>query len=862
MDQAWVKARVIGGVAGALAAAMGLAVMLGWHLNLPALVRVTPSFSPMAYNAALALFLAGIGLLAAGFRWSRVSLLIGGAVALVGALHLAEYVLGVDLGIDELLMPAYLPKETRFPGRMALHMAIALIALGSALVVMARPVASRRPLLPGLLGAVVAALGLGTLTSYAIGLQTASTWSNYPFMGFNAALGLSVTSVGVIGLAWQQGKQEKTGTPHWFPVLVAAAGIVVSLVLWQALENQQHAHIDRTVQAEADNLRQDLAARIEQQVRGIEDLGRQWESQGHPRQADWEWDALLPFDYSFVKLAAWVDPSLHVRWVVPGRGNAAYQDLDLGANEGIRSTLEHAQALRRPQTSSLFRLPTGERGFLIARAVFPGDRADGFVACFFLLNPLCSSAFRPGSQTRYALTVLEDGQETYGYRMRGVAYDDAWSAESAAELCDARWTVRVSPPRDVIQELSTKLPGVFLVLSLLPAFLLALAVHLAQTSQLRGTQLAAANLELKAEVVERQRAQEELRKQAELLDLTHDSIILRDLHGRTTFWNRGAEEQYGWKQEEALGQVTHTLLQTKFPISLEELQQKLRDEGRWEGELTHRTRGGGEIVVASRHVVQRDRDGTPLAILEINNDITERRRAEEDLKRHVEELARSNAELEQFAYVASHDLQEPLRMVASYTQLLARRYRDRLDSTAEEFIDYAVDGARRMQNLINDLLTYSRVGTRGKEFAPTDCGKVLETAIANLQTAIEENGAAVAQDPLPIVMADDSQMLQLLQNLVANAVKFHGAEPPRVHVSARRQAKDWLFAVRDNGIGIDSAHQQRIFTIFQRLHGKAEYPGTGIGLAICKKIVERHGGRIWVESQAGNGSTFHFTIPA
>jgi len=374
--------------------------------------------------------------------------------------------------------------------------------------------------------------------------------------------------------------------------------------------------------------------------------------------------------------------------------------------------------------------------------------------------------------------------------------------------------------------------------------------------------LAAANLELKAEVVERQRAQEELRKQAELLDLTHDSIILRDLHGRITFWNRGAEEQYGWKQEEALGQVTHTLLQTKFPISLEELQQKLRDEGRWEGELTHRTRGGGEIVVASRHVVQRDRDGTPLAILEINNDITERRRAEEDLKRHVEELARSNAELEQFAYVASHDLQEPLRMVASYTQLLARRYRDRLDSTAEEFIDYAVDGARRMQNLINDLLTYSRVGTRGKEFAPTDCGKVLETAIANLQTAIEENGAAVAQDPLPIVMADDSQMLQLLQNLVANAVKFHGAEPPAVHVSARRQAKDWLFAVRDNGIGIDSAHQQRIFTIFQRLHGKAEYPGTGIGLAICKKIVERHGGRIWVESQAGNGSTFHFTIPA
>jgi light-regulated signal transduction histidine kinase (bacteriophytochrome) len=266
--------------------------------------------------------------------------------------------------------------------------------------------------------------------------------------------------------------------------------------------------------------------------------------------------------------------------------------------------------------------------------------------------------------------------------------------------------------------------------------------------------------------------------------------------------------------------------------------------------------GGPFILAAVRDMTEHKRLQAQLA-----GEHRELEQTKHELEKSVAELKRSNAELEQFAYVASHDLQEPLRMVASYTQLLAKRYKGQLDADADEFIGYAVDGATRMQRLIQDLLAYSRVTTQCHAFERVNCDEVLEEVLDNLRLAVEEGRAVVAHGSLPTVMVDGRQLGQLFQNLIGNAIKFRGQESPCVHISAERRNDEWLFSVRDNGIGIDPQYAERIFIIFQRLHDREEYPGTGIGLAMCKKIVERHGGRMWVESELGRGATFYFTLP-
>jgi PAS domain S-box-containing protein len=271
---------------------------------------------------------------------------------------------------------------------------------------------------------------------------------------------------------------------------------------------------------------------------------------------------------------------------------------------------------------------------------------------------------------------------------------------------------------------------------------------------------------------------------------------------------------------------------------------------------------GSIAWILNRAFPVRDESGKVVLYTAVAKDITQRKQLEQSLRVHGEKLARSNEELERFAYVASHDLQEPLRMVASFTQLLSKRYSGRLDETADRYINFAVDGARRMQQSIAGLLSYSRVNSQELTLSRIDCEAAVQEAVRNLQAAIEGSNASVDWDPLPVLSVDQGQFTQLFQNLLGNSIKFTKKEQaPRIHISAADSGAEWLFSVQDNGIGIEPQHAERVFQVFQRLHTKEEFPGAGIGLAVCKTVVERHGGRIWMESEPGVGSTFRFTVP-
>jgi len=535
-----------------------------------------------------------------------------------------------------------------------------------------------------------------------------------------------------------------------------------------------------------------------------------------------------------------------------------------------------------------------------------------------------------------------------------------------------------------------------------------------------------------------------LQEQLDILNFTHETIMILSPDGRIEFWNKGAQEMYGFTEQEAVGQIGHLLLQTVFPKSIEEIQKEVLTVGRWDGELIHRSRDGESMTVLSRWVARFADNGELSSFVQIDRGINERKSAErkrlkdnqdrelkvqeriveieksdserelrvqeriveiersdserelkvqeriveiersdserelkvqeriveiersdserelrvqeriveieksdkerelkvqerivelaesnellrsktleieksdydrelrvqeriveiersdserelrvqeriveieksdkerelkvqerivelaaseELLRSKVLELERSNEELQQFAYVCSHDLQEPLRVISNYTQLLSKRYTGQLDDKADMFIAFAVDAAKRMQELINDLLAYSRLQTKAQNLSDVDCNQVVKRALANLEISLTETGAIVNYDALPTIKSDRTQLLQLFQNLINNSLKFRSSQPVVINITAREQNGEWLFAVQDNGIGFDMQFEERIFLIFQRLHRKEEYSGSGIGLAVCKKIVLKHGGRMWGESAIGQGATFFFTFP-
>jgi PAS domain S-box-containing protein len=356
------------------------------------------------------------------------------------------------------------------------------------------------------------------------------------------------------------------------------------------------------------------------------------------------------------------------------------------------------------------------------------------------------------------------------------------------------------------------------------------------------------------DLTERKRAEGAFERLAAIIEHSEDAILSKSLDGVITSWNRGAERLFGYLEQDVVGSSIAVLVPERLIDDEMRAMNKVRTEGRLNlYETVRRRKDGSEVDVSVRLSPMLNAAGAIVGVSSIVRDIT-------DVKRRAVELQRSNVELEQFAYVASHDLQEPLRMVVNYTELLAQRYQGKLDDKADKYIFYAADGARRMQRLVADLLAYSRVGLQGKPLVPVDTAVIVARVVKSMQNLIDETATTLEFDMLPVVLADEIQLQQLFQNLISNAIKFRSAAAPRICLGAEQIATLWTFSVSDNGIGVDAQFADRIFQMFQRLHEVGKYQGSGIGLSIAKRIVERHGGAIWIESNPGAGTTFRFTL--
>jgi len=902
-------------LAGAAGIFIGFAVIISWEVNYTPLQSVIPGTVTMKANTALAFVLLGVALWLTHVELDKrherlkraVAALCALLPALIGAMTLVEYSIGWNLGIDEMLFPEpFGAAHTSFPNRMAPTTAISFILLGSAILLASSGI-RRKAWLTQSLAVVAGLVGSFCLIGYLYGVDAFLGIAKYTPMAvltgalFVAlAVGITfldpesepvltllsdgaggrlarrlllVTLIIPISTGWSVLACVRSG---WYGPEFGTAVLVVSTItitggyiyrlaiLFNRIDaGRIQGHDALALRAhELNRSKRDLedqAALLQSIISSIGDGVIVADSGGKITHFNPAAERMLGGRPTEDAPEAWAEkcgmflPDRVTRFPAHEMTSRALQgeesnDVELFVrNTGFPNGIS-IRLTGRPLKNSDGNLIGG---VVVFRDVTERDKVKKERDLLFNLSTdmLCVAGF-----DGYFKQLNPAWQRTLGWTVEELMslpcmnYIHPEDRELTMETLTPNPGGGPSPGVDVItfENRYACKDGSYKWLSW--------NSHLSLDDQLI--------VGVARDITEQRQAGETRAMLAAIVETSDASIVGETLDGKIITWNPGAEHVYGYTSKEAIGGAISMLIPPDRSDEESDMLGRVRAGERVPPYETARlTKGGKRIDVWLAASPIRDAGGMVIGTSRISRDITRLKEAEREVKRKGEELAQSNAELERFAYIASHDLQEPLRMVTSYTQLLAKRYAGKLDKEADEFIAYAVDGSNRMRALINDILAYSRIGTRGKPFEPTSVQTVLDDAIGNLEHAIKESGAVITHTSLPTVLVDGSQLLQVFQNLIGNAIKFRREGPPRVHVSAEKTETEWVFSVHDNGIGIDSKYFDRLFVMFQRLHGRSDYPGTGIGLALSKKIVERHGGRIWVESKLGEDTTFHFTIP-
>ncbi|HXE58065.1 MAG TPA: PAS domain S-box protein [Gemmatimonadales bacterium] len=973
---------------GALASALGLLVLVGWRGGYEALIRVRPGLPPMAPSAAIGFVCAGVGILAVSLGRAWLAAPLGAAATILGATPLLDYLFGLGLSVERFLV------EGDHESWVAPNAALCLVLTGLAIILMSQqPLAkgerrsSRLPLVFGLLGSVVGALGLVALVGYLAGIPTAYSWEGTRQMALHTAAGFTAVGFGIMAHAWGGGRADEPTSPRWLPALTGVATASATLALWQALVAMHHDQVRREVAQHASVIAERIRGDLRDRVGSLVGSVRRIERRGQLDLGDWEYEAALdhrPGDAGIVL----VDSTLRVRHVVPRDAPAG---VGLALEQRWRDPIVEARD-RRGVTVALGRgEAVGGDALVMTVPIFLDTRFVGAMIRVVDVGAWLDLLLRDSGPDRFALALFVG--EALIHRDRPA--EGGPMADRPLEVFGQPWRVVVwSGPADRHPPEAT-IRHIVLGVGLTLALLLARTTYLAQTTRLRSRELERVNRALEQEVAERKRAEESIRRAKEftdrLIESSLDGILAFDRELRYTIWNPTMEAITGLPRDEVLGRsalevfpfITRNGEEAYFRATLEGKYSIARDRayeipstgrsGYFEayysplfGEGQERPVGGLAIIreiterkraedalresearyrllaensgdIISRHRPDgtwlyvspasrallgyapdelvgrspaefvhpedgaaisealagrpssldvrthafrfRHRDGGYIwlettirtvdgrggerEIIAVSRDITERKRAERSLLERTAQVEAANRELEGFSYSVSHDLRAPLRAIEGFSAILLEEHARELSPDARRLLDVVRLTTRQMGTLIDDLLAFSRLGRQGMSFIELDMGELARSVVQELRAADPERSVEVRLEPLPPARADRAMMRQVFLNLLSNAFKFtRRRERAVIEVGGRRGTGENLYYVRDNGAGFDMQYAGKLFGVFQRLHTSDQFEGTGVGLAIVHRIVERHGGRVWAEGRVDEGATFYFTLPA
>ncbi len=831
--------------AGAFSVLLALIVLYGWYTHNKTLIQIHPSFAPMQYNTALGFLLCGLGLTFLAIRYNYAAQIFGATAAFIGLLTIYQYITGLNLGLDELFMKHNITNQTSHPGRMAPNTAFCFSLVGIALISGGTFHSYiNRDQIVRMLGGTAFVMGAAAFLGYVGNIETAYGWAHLTRMAEHTSFGFIVLGVGLIANSWfERGLRLDNSSPYWLAGAATCFTLIVAFNISSQIHGNEKKAIQQSVKAETSYLVDKIRAALATHMRSLNRMKNRWEVSEGLSEKEWRSDARSYIsDHDGLMLIAHVNKNMDVNWQENQSnfkltGNIVFNDKE-------RAVLEEASKTSREFTIALSSHEGDAENVMMA--IFPIDynwKNDGFIIAQFDIQKKLAAMIPIGLLDSYGVSIGIGGKTFYRSEKK---FTHIQSHKKTIDFHGTQWVLETWPKKTILETANSGLALTLAIGGAIISILISIVT-------IYG---------VKAVLIARSLRESEGRTQT-ILDNTVEGIITIDKVGTIETYNAACIKIFGYEPEEVIGQNVKMLMPTPYAEA-------------HDGYLENFSRTGKrKIIGIGREVEGLTKQGRifplDLSVGEVNygnrkgyagvvRDISERKKFEADQGRLIDKLAKSNSELDDFAYIASHDMKEPLRAIHNHSCFLLEDYQDKLDNNGVKKLNRLIALSKRMEKLTNDLLYFSRLGREDLAYKNTDLNEVIaDINHTMLDTFSERNAMLDVKGVLPVVKCDAVRVTELFKNLIANGIKYNKNENKQIEIGYNEI--DHTLYVKDNGIGIDEEFHNDVFRIFKRLNSEKTFgEGSGAGLTFVKKIVENHGGRIWIESEPGSGTTFYFTL--